>query len=61
MVQASGGLRLAAKTHELLGITSRQSLLERDESMKASLSGLVHDAHATATQFLQDLVARLKS
>ncbi len=58
MIQSSDRLHLAAETAQRLGIikvTVRQDL-QGDRLVEIDLAGLVDDAHAAATEFLQQFV-----
>ena len=60
MVQRRGGLRLALKSFEGLRVL-RDFLgqeLQRDEAVQVGVLGLVHHAHSTAAQLLDDAVVR---
>jgi hypothetical protein len=60
MVQRGGGTRFAAEAFERMRIIryfGRQKL-ERDEAAQFGVLRLVDDAHATATEFLEDAIVR---
>jgi len=62
MVEGGGGLRLTLKSLQglrVLGEGFREEL-EGDEPAEALVLGLVHDAHASAAQLLEDAIVRYR-
>ena len=60
MVQGRGGPGLAAEAFERVRIVGNlwRQKLQRDESSEFGIFGLVDDAHAPATEFLDDAIVR---
>jgi hypothetical protein len=60
MVQGRRGLRLALEAGQSLRIAGHfvRQELERDETVRASVFGFVHDTHAATAEFFEDAVVR---
>src|SRR6267143_1622908 len=60
MIQCRGGLGLTLEASEHLRVACDVfgKELQRDETMEASILGLVDDSHTAATELLDDVVMR---
>jgi hypothetical protein len=60
MVQGGGRLRLALEAGQSLRISGHfvRQELQRDEAVKASVFGFVHDTHAAPAKFFENAVVR---